>query len=522
MMTTKLMPVAANNDAELVVGTLAGNRDAFSHIVSRYQSLICSLTYSATGNLGQSEDLAQETFITAWKHLSQLRERDKLRSWLCGIARNRINNFLRREGREPLHQAGLLEEASESHSPEPLPVEYTISNEEQAILWRSLERIPEIYREPLVLFYREHQSIESVAQSLELTEDTVKQRLSRGRKMLHEQVLAFVEGALGRTNPGEQFTLNVMVALSATLATSAKVAALGTAAKTAGPAVGVLAKALLTPALALLGGFSAYKLDVEGARTPQIRRFIIKIYAITFLCFVVCMGSLLWLTRDGLSESLLCLELLAGWGTACGILWLAWSLRKFRLQQMISSVPAPTPVLEYRSKANLLGMPLVHVRLRGGLERGPVVAWLAAGDSAIGGLAAFGAVAIAPISFGGFSVGLLALGGFALGAGALGVFSAALWSFGVFALGWQAFGHIALAWDAAQGDAALAHGFALGNLVHAAQANTEAANAYIQSNRFFQAAKIILRHLDWLNLAWALPVVLWWRATVLKRRMKQI
>src|SRR5450432_2167802 len=213
MMTTKMMPVATNNDAELVSGTLAGNRDAFSQIVSRYQSLICSLAYSATGSLGQSEDLAQETFITAWKRLGHLRERDKLRAWLCGIARNRINNFLRREGREPSHQAASIEEIPETHSPEPLPVERTISNEEQAILWRSLERIPEIYREPLVLFYREHQSIEAVAEKLELTEDAVKQRLSRGRKLLHEQVLAFVEGALEKTNPGKVFTLGVLAAL---------------------------------------------------------------------------------------------------------------------------------------------------------------------------------------------------------------------------------------------------------------------------------------------------------------------
>src|SRR5450631_3776237 len=196
MMTTTIMSAAVNNDAELVHGTLAGNRDAFGQIVTRYQSLICSLAYSATGSLGQSEDLAQETFITAWKHLGHLRERDKLRAWLCGIARNRINNFLRREGREPIRNAEPLENVSESHSPEPLPIEQTISNEEQAILWRSLERIPEIYREPLVLFYREHQSVEVVAEKLELTEDNVKQRLSRGRKLLHEQVLAFVEDAL--------------------------------------------------------------------------------------------------------------------------------------------------------------------------------------------------------------------------------------------------------------------------------------------------------------------------------------
>src|ERR1700744_3301740 len=103
MMTSQTMSVAIQTDAELVGETLTGNREAFGQIVTRYQSLVCSLAYSATGNLGQSEDLAQETFITAWKRLALLREREKLRAWLCGIARNRINNFLRQEGREPNH-----------------------------------------------------------------------------------------------------------------------------------------------------------------------------------------------------------------------------------------------------------------------------------------------------------------------------------------------------------------------------------------------------------------------------------
>jgi DNA-directed RNA polymerase specialized sigma24 family protein len=59
---------------ELVAQSLDGNRDAFGRIISRYQSLVSSLAYSATGSLGQSEDLAQETFITAWKHLRDVRE----------------------------------------------------------------------------------------------------------------------------------------------------------------------------------------------------------------------------------------------------------------------------------------------------------------------------------------------------------------------------------------------------------------------------------------------------------------
>jgi DNA-directed RNA polymerase specialized sigma24 family protein len=62
-----------SSDSELVTQSLAGNRDAFGWIVARYQSLLCSLAYSATGSLNQSEDLAQETFITAWKQLAELR-----------------------------------------------------------------------------------------------------------------------------------------------------------------------------------------------------------------------------------------------------------------------------------------------------------------------------------------------------------------------------------------------------------------------------------------------------------------
>lgn len=131
---------------------------------------------------------------------------------------------MRREGHEPAHAAESLEAVDDWVSPEPQPLDHAISAEEKAILWRSLKRIPEIYREPLVLFYREHQSIEAVAQSLDLSEDAVKQRLSRGRKLLQEQVLAFIAAALVETKPDQAFTLGVLAALPL-VATTAKAAA---------------------------------------------------------------------------------------------------------------------------------------------------------------------------------------------------------------------------------------------------------------------------------------------------------
>ncbi|HSY42985.1 MAG TPA: RNA polymerase sigma factor, partial [Candidatus Acidoferrum sp.] len=214
MMTEETMTVAEyKTDAELVSRTLAGDRNAFNHIVSRYQILICSLAYSRIGHLGQSEDVAQETFITAWKHLRLLRQPDKLRGWLCGIVRNRTKKCLESEGRKPFHDAEPLETVAELPAADVLPSEQTITREEEAILWRALQRLPELYREPLILYYREHQSIEHVAAELDLSEDAVKQRLSRGRKLVQEEVESFVENALRKTAPTQTFSSAVLAAL---------------------------------------------------------------------------------------------------------------------------------------------------------------------------------------------------------------------------------------------------------------------------------------------------------------------
>jgi RNA polymerase sigma factor (sigma-70 family) len=289
------MSTATRNDAELVGESLSGNRDAFGQIVSRYQSLVCSLAYSATGSLSQSEDLAQETFVAAWKQLADLREPGKLRAWLCGITRNLIHNSLRRQGREPSYAAESLDLIHEAPAPEPLPSDYAINREEEAILWRSLERIPEIYREPLVLFYREHQSVEAVAQNLELSEDAVKQRLSRGRKMLQEQVLTFVEGALEKTSPGKTFTLGVLAALPVT-ATTAKAATIGAAfAKGAAAAKSAAMVGSLGGLFATLGGaFITLRAQADDTKSPRERQFVLQMIGIRLIAILlfgaVCFG----------------------------------------------------------------------------------------------------------------------------------------------------------------------------------------------------------------------------------------
>ena len=275
------------SDEQLVEGSLTGDRDAFARIVKRYQSLVCSITYNATGSLSLSEDLAQETFLAAWKQLPELREPSKLRSWLCGITRFLVGKELRRRGHEPIHAAEPLDAVHDSPSLEPSPSAQAVSREQEAILWRALARIPDVYREPLILFYREQQSVERVAAELELSEEAVKQRLSRGRKLLHEEVIAFVEGTLIRSAPGQAFSEAVLAVLPAAPAATAGlgVAGKGTAAAKSG-LLGALSAPMIAVVSGIAGGIVSNWLVVRAAPTARERQ-VEKSAFIAFWIFVL-------------------------------------------------------------------------------------------------------------------------------------------------------------------------------------------------------------------------------------------
>jgi RNA polymerase sigma factor (sigma-70 family) len=267
------------SEAELLEASLAGSRESFGTIVERYQSLICGITYSATGDVSSSEELAQETFIRAWKGLAGLNEPGKFRAWLCTIARNVVKTSIKQRTRDATDAASTIEDAERIESGEPGPVERVISKEQQAMVWGALQRIPENYREPMVLFYRQKQSIEQVASDLGLSEDVVKQRLSRGRKMLKAEIATVVEDVLGRTRPGKVFTVAVVAALPALTAQTASAAAAGAAVKGAPVAKAAflsgLSGAVLGPLVGLLGGIFGMWMNIKNTKSARERRFMV-------------------------------------------------------------------------------------------------------------------------------------------------------------------------------------------------------------------------------------------------------
>jgi RNA polymerase sigma factor (sigma-70 family) len=257
------------DDAALVAASRRGEIEAFGRLVERYQNLVCAIAFGHTGDRRLSEDVGQETFLTAWRKLDTIREPEKLRSWLCGIARHLAGKAARRARREQVADADSIAARAGA---DPGPLEAALSRETEETVWRALADLPPTYREPLVLFYREDQSVKEVAAGLGLSEAVARQRLSRGRKALKEGVSDLVERTLASSRPRRAFTAAVLAAL-------ASVAGSASAAGAASAAGGTGAAPAAAASRGFAGGSKVLAIGLGAAVTVAILAAVLLIRA---------------------------------------------------------------------------------------------------------------------------------------------------------------------------------------------------------------------------------------------------
>lgn len=259
-------------NTELFAVSLRGDREAFAEIVRRHQNMVTAVTFSVTGNLQQSEDLAQETFIAAWQSLSELREPAKLPAWLCGIARNLSRKWLRKtESERHSRSETSIEDIPEAFADE------TNRKEQVALLWSTIRSIPEPYREPLVMYYRQEQSVREIAAALELSEDNVRQRIARGRKMLKAEVEKQIESVLQSTRPDTAFTMAVLASLPlAATASGCTIVGTGTTGTSQAGWLWTPFLWLFMPIILITGGFMGLWTALKHSPTVRTRRFMCR------------------------------------------------------------------------------------------------------------------------------------------------------------------------------------------------------------------------------------------------------
>jgi RNA polymerase sigma factor (sigma-70 family) len=196
----------AISDAELLEASRRGEHAAFGTIVERYQDVVSAVSYSRTRDHAMSEDVAQETFLAAWRQLDQLREPTRLRPWLCGIAKNLAAKARKRTVRE------VASDVIDAPASTDDPFDALSAAQSEQLVGDALARVPETYRDVLVLYYREQRPIAEVAQMLGISEAAALQRLARGRQYLADGVASLVERSL-RALPKRSLVAGVVAAL---------------------------------------------------------------------------------------------------------------------------------------------------------------------------------------------------------------------------------------------------------------------------------------------------------------------
>jgi RNA polymerase sigma-70 factor (ECF subfamily) len=180
--------MAFDDDSRLARKAQRGDRQAFEAILARYERPIFSFIYHFFQDSALCEDLAQETFLRAYRFIKSFRTGEKLSTWLFSIAKNLCIDELRRMQKGKTVQIDAVDpETFVADGPMAgNPVSASILVQEGEILRRAIARLPEKYRSCLVLFYFNELSYEEIAKVMDISLSNTKILLFRGKKMLYE------------------------------------------------------------------------------------------------------------------------------------------------------------------------------------------------------------------------------------------------------------------------------------------------------------------------------------------------
>jgi RNA polymerase sigma-70 factor, ECF subfamily len=171
-----------DEEADWVRRSQQGDPDAFGALVERYQRMVHALTYRMTGSMADAEDLAQETFLRAFRRLETFRGESKFSSWLCRIAVNACLNWAQRERRrDEVHRHWAQDEAVFADGGA-APTDGGATNPQRVTA--ALLRLPAPQRAAVVLTACDGLSHAEAARALGCAETTVSWRLFVARRKL--------------------------------------------------------------------------------------------------------------------------------------------------------------------------------------------------------------------------------------------------------------------------------------------------------------------------------------------------
>ena len=203
-----LLPVekSADSDAMLVERTVAGDQKAFELLVIKYQRRIQRLIGRMVRDVDLVEDIAQETFIRAYRALAQFRGEAQFYTWLYRIAVNTAKKASMDLKRNPTVSENAYESADDDET-SPVENELTSSETPDAVLASkeiaeiinaAMDALPEELRQAITLREIEGLSYEEISEAMNCPIGTVRSRIFRAREAISAKVKPLLENQSGK------------------------------------------------------------------------------------------------------------------------------------------------------------------------------------------------------------------------------------------------------------------------------------------------------------------------------------
>ncbi len=201
-----------NDDAELIQRTLAGDNNAFSELVEKYQKQVHALVWRKTGDFHTAEDITQDTFLKAYQRLHTLKEPHRFAGWLYVIASRRCLAWFRKKRlqKQVLENVGTPVTNKDAYSRHVAEEQAkTIDEAQQEVVKKLLETLKESDRTVITLHYFGEMTCEEMSEFLGVSANTIKSRLRRARNRLKKEE-PMIREAISNFQISPNLTDNIM------------------------------------------------------------------------------------------------------------------------------------------------------------------------------------------------------------------------------------------------------------------------------------------------------------------------
>lgn len=179
-------------DRELVKRITEGNLHAFKLLVTQHEKLVRHMINRLVNNQDDTEDICQEVFIKVYKNLSKFSFQSKLSTWIGSIAYSTAINYLRKESLKRSVTDDITDFENQ-HRTTDTPESILHKKDTAAFIQQALTKLPLNYRTVLTLYHLNEFSYQEIEEITGMPEGTVKSYLFRARKMLKDQLEAYLK-----------------------------------------------------------------------------------------------------------------------------------------------------------------------------------------------------------------------------------------------------------------------------------------------------------------------------------------